>query len=156
MNIVSFASVVFAISASSAWDTRTFLLSAATQAQSQNLDRNKDLTQANELTSQLVKLSKEGRYKEALPLAQKVVEIRQQLLSPDDTSLGSAFANLGELYFANKKDSEAEKALQRALAIYEQHIERTSLEISKVLDRLAHIRFHNNDYDGADALFMRS
>src|SRR5205807_3792127 len=125
-------------------------------AQSQNLDRNKDLTEANELTSQLVKLSKEGRYKEALPLAQKVVEIRQQLLSPDDTSLGSAFGNLGELYFANKKDSEAEKALQRALAIYEQHIERTSLEISKVLDRLAHIRFHNNDYDGADALFMRS
>src|SRR5438067_607097 len=103
MNIVLFASVVFAISASSAWDTKTFLLSAATKAQSQNLDHNKDLTEANEITSQLVKLSKEGRYKEALPLAQKVVEIRQQLLSPDDTSLGSAFANLGELYFANKK-----------------------------------------------------
>src|SRR2546423_13778580 len=71
------------------------------QAQ-QNIDRDRELREANDLSSEVLRLYHVTRYKEAIPLAQRVVEIRRRLLSGDDVSLGSAFTNLAELYFAQK------------------------------------------------------
>src|SRR5439155_10991610 len=87
----------------------------------QESDRIKELANAMELNAQVVKLYSEQQYKEALPLARQVVDIRQRWLLPNDTLLGSAFSNLAELYLALKKNTDAEKIFQEALAVYESH-----------------------------------
>lgn len=124
--------------------------------QPQDLDRTKELARAVELSAQVVKLYNERRYKEALPLAQQVVEIRQRLLSPDDLILGDALFNLGELYLAEKKTSKADELFQSCLAIYESHSEANRVVIARILARLADIRVLKSDYEGAVPLFFRS
>ena len=119
-------------------------------------ERTKDLAMAVELSAQVVKLYNERRYKEALPLAQQVVEIRQRFLSPDDLLFGDALFNLGELYLAEKKGSEADKLFQRCLAIYESHSDSNTVVIARILERLAHIRVLKRDYFGAEPLYLRS
>src|SRR5262252_5142312 len=78
-------------------------------------DGSKDLEQASVLNAQVVKLYEEKKVDEALPLAQKVLEIRQRLLPGNDRRVLDALVNLGELYLAAKKDSEAEKTLGAGL-----------------------------------------
>lgn len=133
-----------------------FIFSPSLQAQTQNADRDREMVKANELTSEILKLYNAKRYREALPLAQKVIEIRRRLLLPDDASLGSALTNLAELYFADKKDDEAEKTFQQALGVYEQNVERNGIVLSKTLDRLGYLRFLKRDYDNAEPLYIRS
>jgi TonB family protein len=115
-----------------------------------------ELAKAHELTAELIKLYAAKKYKEALPLARTVLEIRQRLLSPDDDSLGRAYTNLGEIYFELDKDKEAEESLTRALDIYQSHPGRNGMAISKTLDRLGYLRFRKRDYSGADSLYVRS
>ena len=126
------------------------------QIQPQDAERKKDLAIAVELSAQVVKLYNERRYKEALPLAQQVVEIRQRFLSPDDLLFGDALFNLGELYLAEKKGSEADKLFQRCLAIYDSHSDSNTVVIARILERLAHIRVLKRDYFGAEPLYLRS
>lgn len=126
------------------------------EPQSQNPEPANELTKASELSAQVVKLYSEGKYGEALPLAQQVVEIRQRLLPPDDALLGAALSNLGFLYVATKKDGEAEKAFQRALSVYESHSEKNDLVISSILNGLAYIRIRKHDYVRAEPLLLRS
>ena len=125
------------------------------QAQ-QNIDRDRELREANDLSSEVLRLYHVTRYKEAIPLAQRVVEIRRRLLSGDDVSLGSAFTNLAELYFAQKNMGEAEKDFQQALSVYQQHAEQNGALLSKALERIGYLRFLNGDYDRADSMYLRS
>jgi tetratricopeptide (TPR) repeat protein len=134
-----------------------FLLSVAGgYGQGASGDRERELAQAVELTAQLVELFKAGRNNEALPVAQKVVEIRQRLASRDDPLLGAAYTNLGEIYFALEKNKEAEESFKQALAVYEAKSESNAGLIGKTLDRLGYLRFLKRDYKTAEALYLQS
>jgi len=124
--------------------------------QPQDAERTKELARAVELSAQVVKLYNDRRYKEALPLAQQVVEIRQQFLSPNDGLLGAALSNLGFLYVATKKDDEADKAFQRTLSVYESRSEKNDLVLSSILSALAYVRVRKHDYERAEPLLLRS
>lgn len=132
------------------------LTAAGGYGQSQSGDRDKELAQATQLTSQLVELFKAGRNKEALPVAQKVVEIWQRLGSGDDPLLGTAYANLGEVYFALEKGKEAEQSFKQALAVYEAKSESNADFIAKMLDRLGYLRFLKQDYQTAETMYLKS
>lgn len=131
------------------------LTTAGSSGQSQSADREKELAQATNLTAQVIELFKAGRFNEALPLAQKVVEIRQRLL-PDDPLLGTAHANLGEVFFELKKDKEAEQSFKQALTVFEAKSESNAELIAKTLDRLGYLRFLKRDYQKAESLYLRS
>ena len=115
----------------------------------------RDLNKANELTGEVVKLFDAKKFKDALPLAQSVVEIRHRLLSPNDSALGSAYTNLAEIYFALKKDSEAEDAFKQALAVYEAQPQQDPKLVARTLERLAYLRFLKRDFETADSLYIR-
>jgi len=131
-------------------------LAGRMEAQSQTPDRNDELKRATELSAQTVTLYNEKKYREALPLAQQVVEIYQRLLSPNDPRLGVALRNLGQVYLAAKKDNDAEKVLQAALAVYELQPTNNEVVIIELLNDLAYIRFRKHDYDQTEALLLRS
>ena len=126
------------------------------ESQGQDSEQANELTQASDLSAEVVKLFGEKRYNEALPLAKQVVEIRDRLLSPSDPLLGSALSNVGFLYVATKKDNEAEKVFQRALTVYESHPEKNELAIGRILNALAYIRVRRHDYDRAEPLLVRA
>jgi len=65
-----------------------------------------------------------------------------------------ALLNLGELYLAAKKDSDAERTLQQALKSAE--AAENALAIARVLDSLAYLRIRKHDFRGADPLLLRS
>src|SRR5947207_2049220 len=97
-------------------------------------ERDQQLTKANELTAQVVQLYSTGKYKDALPLAQTVVDIRERLLSRDDGALGSAYSDLAEVNFQLKKDADAERLFEKALAVYEAQRPLNNIVVATMLD----------------------
>ena len=128
----------------------------SSQQSTQDSTAVRDLTKANELTAEVVKLFEAKKFKDALPLAQSVVEIRHRLLSPNDSTLASAYTNLAEIYFAVKKDGEAEDTFKQALAVYEAQPQRDPKLVGRILEKLAYLRFIKGDYETADSLYIRA
>jgi TonB family protein len=126
---------------------------AEPQAQS---DRAKELEQAADLSAQVLKLYGEKKFNDALPLAQKALEIRRRLLPQNDLLIGSSLINLGEVYLATNKDREAEGAFHAALGIYEVQASPEQMILSRLLNSLAYLRIRKHDFDRAEPLLLRS
>jgi tetratricopeptide (TPR) repeat protein len=67
-------------------------------------------------------LDDRARYREAEPLYQRALAIREQQLGPQHPDTANSLNNLAGLYRAQGKDEQAEPLLKRALAIREQQL----------------------------------
>lgn len=119
-------------------------------------DRLTQIQEATDLSARVIKLYNEKKFEEAIPLAQKAIEIRKAVLNPNDPAIAAALINLGELYLATKKDEDAEATLKEALSIVESQTSAEQLTISRLLDSLAYIRIRKRDYPAAEPLLLRS
>jgi TonB family protein len=119
-------------------------------------DRARELEQAIDLSAQVLKLYGEKKFNEALPLAQKALEIRRRLLPQNDLLIGSSLINLGEVYLVTTKDRDADGAFQAALAIYEAQASPEQMILSRLLNSLAYLRIRKRDFDRAEPLLLRS
>ena len=72
--------------------------------------------------AQVVKLFGEGKYDEALPLAKRVLEIREKALPPDHQLIDVSLANLAAVYTEKRKHNEAEPLYQKLLGRYEKSL----------------------------------
>jgi len=79
-----------------------------------------DLAEAARLRASVLQLYNEGKYKEALPLAQQALRLRESIPGANAQQLYLAIADLGEIYLALKKYGDAESQFQRLIKIYEQ------------------------------------
>jgi tetratricopeptide (TPR) repeat protein len=66
------------------------------------------LDEANALIQQVIKLNDQGRYSEAIPLAQRVLAIQEKTLGPEHPNVVTSLDNLAQLYtfqgqYANAK-----------------------------------------------------
>ncbi|MBU2621467.1 MAG: tetratricopeptide repeat protein [Proteobacteria bacterium] len=59
-----------------------------------------ELEKANALNEKVEQLSKQGRYTEALPLAQQILEIRKKVLGPEHPDTAISLNNLALLYYS--------------------------------------------------------
>ncbi|MCY7347855.1 MAG: tetratricopeptide repeat protein [Pyrinomonadaceae bacterium] len=75
--------------------------------------------EAMKLSAEVVTLFQQKKYDEALPLAQKVIEIQVRESGKTHLSVGQAWRNLAYLQRRRGKTDEAEKAFENALDIYE-------------------------------------
>jgi tetratricopeptide (TPR) repeat protein len=123
---------------------------------SSQTDRAKQVQEASDLSAQVVKLYAEKKFDEAVPLAQKAVEIRKAILTPNDPAIATALINLGELYLVTKKDRDAEEMLKEALSIVESQGSPEQMTISRLLDNLAYLRIRKHDFPAAEPLLLRS
>ena len=122
---------------------------------SASVDSLGDLAEAITLNRNVVKLFGEGKYDEALPLAKRVLEIRERNLEPEDEQIATAALNLAELYYAKKKLSDSEALFERVLTIYEKKFGANDRRVAKVLDRLALVYFNRTNYGAAESAFKR-
>src|SRR5712664_4059410 len=61
-------------------------------------DSSTDLKEAEELSKRVVELRAASRYREAIPLAERLLTIRERQLGPDHLDVGVSLGDLASLY----------------------------------------------------------
>ncbi len=107
------------------------------------------------LVTSLVKLYNEGKYDEALPLAERVLELRQKAHGPEHVLVALALRNMATIHVEKKNSGEAEKLYQRALDIFEKHTPAQASAASDVALQLGILKFRARDYEKAEELLRR-
>ena len=78
-----------------------------------------EAAEAEQLATQVVKLYNDRKYDQALPLAQRLLELRQRTVGADHFLTGQALENLAELFLAKGKLKDAESYYEKAIPIFE-------------------------------------
>jgi tetratricopeptide (TPR) repeat protein len=120
------------------------------------------LTETTTLMERVVALRSQGKYGEALPLAERVLMLSEQAAQLDlpvemKTTLVSGPLNvLGELSRAVGDYARAESLLQRAIKLNEQLKGPEDISVVPPLNNLAALYYETGEYDKAEPLFQRA
>src|SRR5215467_14134980 len=95
-----------------------------------------ELLKASDLSKEVVRLYAEQKYKEALEPARQALDIREKALDKDNQLVGDALSNLGAVYLALHRYSEAEPCYKRAVEINEKTHGPGSPVLPPLLDNL--------------------
>lgn len=115
--------------------------------------------EAERLSIEAVKLFKAGKYKEAVPIAEKVVELREKEFGANHFKTGEALSNLGSIQRANGDNKEAEKTFERAIALYEANPALTvnsRKTLAQMLEIVGFLKFGNNKSEKAAEFYQRA
>jgi TonB family protein len=116
----------------------------------------KELAEAERLNAEVVTLFNAGKYDEAIPLAKRVLQIREKALTPGDERINAALTNLAELYASKQKYVDAEDYYQRLVSGYEKASVPNPQALAKVLDRLAVLNYRQSDFDKTEKFYQRA
>ena len=114
------------------------------------------LGEATVLGQQIDQLWSQGRYSDAIPLAQRLLSIRETALGPDHPDVATALYNLAELYRIQDRYADAEPLFKRSLAIREKALGADHLKVASVLNNLALVYEAQGRYAEAEPLYNRS
>jgi len=128
----------------------------STQTPEQDKATAEALKEAAQLSATVVKLYNEGQYDKALPLAKRVLQLRERALGPDHELVQGALLNLTELYTAKKNYGEAQKLVERLLRTYEKSIGPEDAGAAIFLDKLAFLTYVQGDFSKSEAAYKRA
>ncbi|OLE50920.1 MAG: hypothetical protein AUG51_25425 [Acidobacteria bacterium 13_1_20CM_3_53_8] len=120
------------------------------------IDQAAELAEAARLNTRAVELFGQSRYDEALPLAQRALEIRKRYLPPDDNLILVSSFNLAEILFAKKKYGDAMTLYKQLLSSYERKFGPNDSRIAPVLDRLAFLYYERGEFDKTESSYKRA
>ena len=123
---------------------------------SQSTQQSPELKEASDLSVSVVKLFKEGKVDEAIPLAKRALEIRERLLPPNDPLVLTALGNLGDLYNAKGDYNGAKKSFERLLPMQEQQFGPTNVKLASTLDRLAVLYYRERNVSKAEDMYRQA
>ncbi|HSR77339.1 MAG TPA: CHAT domain-containing tetratricopeptide repeat protein [Xanthobacteraceae bacterium] len=112
--------------------------------------------EAQALNKQYLKLYEQGRYSEAIPLAQRVLAIVEKSLGPNHPDVGTLLYDIATLYYAQGRYAEAEALFKRSLAIGEKSFGPDNPRVASVLSNLAALYDRQGRYADAEPLNKRS
>lgn len=139
--------------------THTFLLVTTLLLSSlynQSQQESPELKEASELSVSVVKLFKQEKFDEAMPLAKRALEIRERLLPPNDPMVLTALGNLGNLYNAKSDYKAAKKVFERLLPMQEQQFGPNDLKLAPTLERLAVLYYRERNTSKTEAMYQRA
>lgn len=146
--LLSFVSPILLLSP---FITFALLLTSPVHAQNQS-----DTAEAKRLMEQVAELNRQGRYSEAIPLAEKVLDILEKALGPDDLYVANILNNLAFLYDAQGQYDRAELLYQRSLRIFEKKRSLDHPDVATSLNNLAELYRKQGKYIKAEPLYLRS
>jgi TonB family protein len=114
-----------------------------------------EVVEAASLAGEVVRLYKQGKYKEALPLAKRCLLIREKAFTPADEALRTAYTNLAEVYMALRKYKDAEPLFQRLIKSYEEFAP-SDARLVGTFQRMALIKFFTGEHDKTEGLYRRA
>ena len=114
------------------------------------------LTEVLELNKQVDQLYKQGKYREAIPLAQRVLAIREKALGAEHPDVATSLNNLADLYQSQGNYPAAEPLYKRSLAIQEKALGAEHPDVANSLNNLALLYHLQGNYPAAEPLYKRS
>lgn len=114
------------------------------------------LDEAKRLNQKVVQLFQENKIDEALPLAKRVLQIREKALGKDDQLVVEALLNLAELNLAKKSYREALSFYERVLKSNEKLAGLDDPSNTVLLDKMAFLRYMSGDFRDAENYYKRS
>ena len=118
--------------------------------------QNDKLKQADRLNERARQLYQQGKYSEAISIAQKILDIREKALGPGHLDVAYDLGNLAEIYSSLGEYSKAEPLHKRSRAILEKVLGLNHLYVAYSLSKLAGIYKPLGDYTKAESLYKRS
>ena len=122
----------------------------------EGLSQQQDPPEAEALNRQVLQLYSQGRYTQAIPLAEKTLAIREKALGPEHPSVALSLNNLAESYCTLGDSAKAEPLYRRSLAIYEKALGPEHPDVAHSLNNLAVLYDDRGDYAKAEPLYRRS
>jgi TonB family protein len=113
------------------------------------------LSEADSLNAKTVQLYREGKFDEALALAERVLGMMEGAFGASHRCVAGALANVGAVRSAKEQYEQAETLYRRSLAIYDAVGERDSAVVVAVLRRLVFLSAVRRDFDKAEASAQR-
>jgi tetratricopeptide (TPR) repeat protein len=109
-----------------------------------------------ELKRQIDELYSEGKFKEAIPLAEKVVFLTKRAKGEEHPDTATSLNDLAELYEAVGDYAKAEPLYQQALAIRRKVLGTHNLLTAASLNNLAGLYKDTGDYPKAESLYQQA
>ncbi|MGH9902779.1 MAG: tetratricopeptide repeat protein, partial [Pyrinomonadaceae bacterium] len=119
-------------------------------------EKERALHEARKLMAEVTRLYRAGKPDEALPLAERVVAIREKELGADHPDFGMALFALANQYSDKGDYATAEPLYRRALAIREKALGKVHLGTTPVLNNLGNLYKDKGDYVTAELLYQRA
>ncbi|NEQ59034.1 MAG: tetratricopeptide repeat protein [Moorea sp. SIO4A1] len=114
------------------------------------------LTEASQLNQQVEELYQQGKYSEAIPLAEKALEIRQEIWGEDHLDVATSLNNLALLYQSQGRYPEAEPLYRQALALTKKLFGQDHPDVATSLNNLAALSESQGRYPEAEPLFRQA
>jgi tetratricopeptide (TPR) repeat protein len=131
-------------------------LFSSTAVISQSAQEPPELAEATELTKSVVKLFKEDKFDEALPLAKRALEIRERLLPRTDPRITMSLGYVGDVYMAKSDYENAKKTFERLLQLQEEQGGPNDVKLASTLDRLAVLYNRDRKPAKTEELYQRA
>jgi CHAT domain-containing protein/Tfp pilus assembly protein PilF len=128
----------------------------ATTEDREQLAKQALLEQAQALSNQAASLSEQGRFKDAVSLAERSLAIREKALGPEHPDVAIALIGLAEQYKATGDYTRAIPLVQRAVAIFEKVWGEKHANVATALNNLALLYQATGDYARAEPLLQRA
>ncbi|GCA73562.1 photosystem I assembly protein Ycf3 [Microcystis aeruginosa NIES-2520] len=114
------------------------------------------LAEAERLTQQVIQLYQQGKYNEAIPLAEQALAIIKQQLGDNHPLTAQSLNNLALLYQSQGRYSEAEPLYNRSLAIRKQQLGDNHPDTATSLNNLALLYQSQGRYSEAEPLYKQA
>ncbi|HMG74238.1 MAG TPA: CHAT domain-containing tetratricopeptide repeat protein [Pyrinomonadaceae bacterium] len=114
------------------------------------------VAEANRLTDQVNQLERAGRYEEAIPLAERILALVEEVMGPNAVEVASALNKLVDLHRGKRDYAGAAQLILRSLAIYEKALGPEHYNVGTTLNNLALVYVDLGDYKRAEPLYQRS
>jgi CHAT domain-containing protein/Tfp pilus assembly protein PilF len=119
-------------------------------------EKDRALYKAYKLFTEFPRLYRAGKYDEALPLVEHVLEIRERVLGPEHPVVVATVNNLAILYQLIGDYTKAESLFQRTLTIKEKAHGPEHSDVARLLNNLAFLYKSRGDYAKAEPLYLRA
>jgi tetratricopeptide (TPR) repeat protein len=119
-------------------------------------DTDRALHNARKQFEETIKLKDAGKYDEALPLAERALEIREKFLGTEHREVAAAIDNLAGIYADRGEYLKAEPLYRRALDIREKALGKDHPGTAASLNNLAFLYQRQGKYEEAEPLYDRS
>ncbi|MBC7932763.1 MAG: CHAT domain-containing protein [Rubrivivax sp.] len=129
---------------------------AAGHGQGQASRQSAELEEASRLNEQALKLSREGKYAEALPLAERILVIRQTNLGHTHPDVATSLNNIASLFRALGDYARAETLFRSTLALRETNLGPEHPDVGRSLNDLGLLYLEKSDYTRAEPLLERA
>ncbi len=115
-----------------------------------------ELEEANRLHQQVIQLNEQGKYNEAIPIAERVLEILERILGENHPDVASSMAWLAFLYFSQGRYSQAEPLYKQALEMTQKLLGTEHPDVATSLNNLALLYRSQGRYSQAEPLYKQA